>query len=422
MTDRSKKARPKGCIVPLKDGRFQPLIRLSDGSRKRGDPYPLGTTEDEARQKSLADQARAIREGWTSAARAVRLRHSKDAGESCSAWVKAWHNSRISRLSSASHNMGHWNTHLADWLGSKHPKDWTRDDFRKLSAELDRKVEAGEIGWKTAQNAWGTAIKMADDACNSKLDTLRCRDENPALKVRGPDRGAKTVRQYLYPSELLQLVSCSLVPVAFRRAAVIAIYTYTRAGELRALTWEDADIRRGILSITKAVDRETGELKTTKTKTPRLVPIEPALTPLLKIMRKESRGQGLVLPISLEDTPAADLRKWLKAAGVKRQMLFNRSPSVSHIRWHDLRATGITWMAVRGDDPMKIQARAGHSDFNTTQGYVREADILRAGFGAPFPPLPKGFLEAKSDQSLDQTSKNSVNSVTPRGFEPLLPA
>jgi integrase len=45
---------------------------------------------------------------------------------------------------------------------------------------------------------------------------------------------------------------------------------------------------------------------------------------------------------------------------------------VRPIRFHDLRASGITWMAVRGDDPQKIQARAGHTDFNTTQGYIRK--------------------------------------------------
>jgi len=62
------------------------------------------------------------------------------------------------------------------------------------------------------------------------------------------------------------------------------------------------------------------------------------------------------------------------------------------ITWHDLRATGLTWMAVRGDDPLKIQQRAGHSDFATTQLYVRTAEAVRDGFGEPFPPLPAALL------------------------------
>jgi hypothetical protein len=43
---------------------------------------------------------------------------------------------------------------------------------------------------------------------------------------------------------------------------------------------------------------------------------------------------------------------------------------------------------VRGDDPLKIAQRAGHTDFATTQGYIRRAEELRAGYGETFPPLP----------------------------------
>jgi len=60
--------------------------------------------------------------------------------------------------------------------------------------------------------------------------------------------------------------------------------------------------------------------------------------------------------------------------------------------WYDLRATGITWMAIRGDDPLKIMARAGHEDFATTHGYIREAEAVRQGFGDVFPPLPSCLL------------------------------
>src|SRR5208282_3675872 len=59
-----------------------------------------------------------------------------------------------------------------------------------------------------------------------------------------------------------------------------------------------------------------------------------------------------------------------------------------HVTFHDLRATGITWMAVRGDDPLRIKQRAGHSSFSTTEMYIREAENLAAGFGDVFPTLP----------------------------------
>jgi hypothetical protein len=57
-----------------------------------------------------------------------------------------------------------------------------------------------------------------------------------------------------------------------------------------------------------------------------------------------------------------------------------------------LRATGITWTAARGDDPLRIMQRAGHADFETTKIYLREAGNLSVGFGAVFRALPDRLL------------------------------
>ena len=39
---------------------------------------------------------------------------------------------------------------------------------------------------------------------------------------------------------------------------------------------------------------------------------------------------------------------------------------IEDLHFHDLRGTGLTWMAIRGDDPLKIQQRAGHTSFEMT--------------------------------------------------------
>jgi hypothetical protein len=79
---------------------------------------------------------------------------------------------------------------------------------------------------------------------------------------------------------------------------------------------------------------------------------------------------------------------------VTRSELHLRDASHKNITLHDLRATGITWMAVRGDDPLRIKQRAGHSSFSTTEVYIREAENLARGFGDPFPPLPSDLVQA----------------------------
>ena len=66
------------------------------------------------------------------------------------------------------------------------------------------------------------------------------------------------------------------------------------------------------------------------------------------------------------------------------------------ITFHDLRATGITWRAVRGDDVLKIQRAVGHRSLMTTQRYIREAEVIGRDIGEPFPALPKGITESAS--------------------------
>ncbi|WP_437662664.1 hypothetical protein [Sorangium sp. So ce1182] len=73
------------------------------------------------------------------------------------------------------------------------------------------------------------------------------------------------------------------------------------------------------------------------------------------------------------------------------------------ITFRDLRATGVTWMAIRGDEPLKIMGQASHAAFVATQRYVREAEQLAGRFEAVFPPLPASLL---GDDGHDDPSGN----------------
>jgi hypothetical protein len=77
---------------------------------------------------------------------------------------------------------------------------------------------------------------------------------------------------------------------------------------------------------------------------------------------------------------------------VRRPALHEGTATSQNLTCHDLRATGATWMAVRGDDPHKIMHRCGHKSFSTTMLYVREGEAIREGFGEPFPALPDCLL------------------------------
>ncbi len=77
---------------------------------------------------------------------------------------------------------------------------------------------------------------------------------NPANGMRNPDRRTRMARQYLFPSEFLMFIAYERVPIRGRRAVTVAIDTYMRVGELRALTWDDVDIEHGCASVAKSAE------------------------------------------------------------------------------------------------------------------------------------------------------------------------
>jgi len=329
-------------------------------------------------------------------------------GETVAAYSQRWLADRTGRVQSVDDDRARIRLHVLPTLGGLVARTFGRDDVERLRDDLDKKIERGALAWKTAASVWTLVTGMCGDMVNAKKREFRTRDNNPCRDVKPPERGTRKAKQYLYPSEFLQLVSCPAVPLRLRRAVAIAVYTFVRDGELRALRWDggDVDIDHGTLSVTRSLAR-TGAVKSTKSGETRRFAIEANVLPLLRTMHREANAKGPV--VSFRDRHMSrDLRLWLTRAGITRPELHQGSPTRKPITWHDLRATGLTWLAVRGDDPLKIKQRAGHSTFSTTELYVREGEAIREGFGEPFPVLPATALAIVNDSSMTiESSRNS---------------
>jgi integrase len=294
-------------------------------------------------------------------------------------------------------NVGVYRTHIQPVLD----KPWievTPADCERLRDAFDAKALEGKASPKTMFNAWAVFTTAAKAAAGQwkkdKPKKLRVRLDNPCQGIAPPDIDDAKELQWLYPDEVLRLLSCALVPLEARRLYALATYLFVRAGELKALDWSDVDIERGIVSIRVAWDRDTGGVKQTKTgnKGIRRFAIEPALLPLLRAMHAAANGTGPVVTMRQQKWWATDLRKHLEAAQIKRAALFRNDSTSKRLRFHDLRGTGLTWMAIRGDDALKIQQRAGHTSFEMTQKYIRTAEAVGEVIGAVFPALPAGLL------------------------------
>jgi len=389
---------------------------------------------------------------------AISERRPLPAGvESVAEWFKGFHKWKEGRgLSSVGDMRGRAKKWILPALEHKAMADITREDLEGIVRRLDDAIAAfqakgpgaGRLSPSTAANVWGDLQHALEEACSAKDPALRVLSANPAQHVRGPETGAEREGQILYSDELRALLAGKSVrpdgvdvPMYRRRSYAMAVYTKARSSELEALTKTDVDLVHGTITISKQVDRaskatETAPARTatkqTKTKRVRTIDIEPNLRPLVEALIECPAGQGgrLVHMPPPEDR-AELLRKDLKTVGVTREALFvEHDPIRRSIVFHDLRDTGLTHMAVRGDSPIVIQWAGGHTDFKTTQGYIDRGRVEARRIGAPLPPLPPDLAppgdeelseELSEDSALAQLAAMIASFATPTGIEPVLP-
>ena len=415
-------------------GHYRYRITLIDGARPWIDvaPGPRSPLAEARVREVAAERSKIAREkGLRAEDFGLKPRGSRTAplvatlpeGETVAKWTDRWLAARAGRgLSTTPHDRGRLKNYVLPKLGPLAMRAVSRDDIERLVEDLDRLIMLPEdhkdrISWKTASNAWVLVSKMFKDAAGAKQRDLRVRSDNPAAGVAPPEHGERKAKVYLYPSEFRCLVECEQIDRPFRAMYAVAVYTYARAGELEALTWSDVDLEHGVIQINKAIDRETGKVKSTKSGESRRIPIEPELRPLLERLHQERTGERVLWMPDNEDR-AVLLRQHLAQAEVKRADLFVDNDRQKHVTFHDLRATGITWMAVRGDDPLRIKQRAGHSSFSTTEMYIREAENLVAGFGEPFPVLPPDLSgkprNVRESSEIEATPRNDCGATGDR--------
>lgn len=396
-------------------------ITLPDGTRSNRMCMPATMSETMAREKANVLTERAMKGNATR----FSLRNAQDSftGESLVEYIARWCDTRESRgIVTAGEARGILAKWLAPALLEKPMTAIGKNDLEMVVEKLDEAVQERRISWKTAVNVWGLVAKLFRDACSSKVRALRVRESNPADGIAAPERGVKKAKTYLFPNEFLTLVSCEQIPLAWRRSIALAVYLHLRASELRALQWEDVDRERWVILVHRSVDRE-GQACTTKSESTRRFSIEPHVRPLLEALYIESGGKGEIIAIPDDRHLARALRALLKKARVERPDLFIHDRTRKNLTWHDLRATAATWLAIRGENPLTIMQRLGHTEFRTTQIYIREAEAVRDSFGIPFPELPHalhgaGKREVESSSNRPKIPQLSEIIVEAPGIEP----
>jgi integrase len=130
-----------------------------------------------------------------------------------------------------------------------------------------------------------------------------------------------------------------------------------RLGELLSLTWENVDLERGTLRVTAM------NAKTNRT---RVIDLEPITVAELRKICAESRRLPDDRVFGIKTSITTSWRSAKKAAEI-----------TIPTRFHDLRATAITFWLLRGMPMQFAMRRSGHSDHKTFMKYIRSCEEIQ---------------------------------------------
>jgi integrase len=187
-------------------------------------------------------------------------------------------------------------------------------------------------------------------------------ESNPLLKVTKPREPGGRVR-YLDDDERERLLSVcreSSNPDLYP-AVVLALSTGARQAEVMGLTWKRIDLARG-----------TALLDETKNSERRVLPLAgPALALLRERAKVRRIDTDLVFPSKVNPRKPIDLRAPWETA-LKRA-------SIEDFRWHDLRHSAASYLAMNGASLNEIAAVLGHKTLAMVKRYAHLSESHTAG-------------------------------------------
>ena len=140
-----------------------------------------------------------------------------------------------------------------------------------------------------------------------------------------------------------------------------------RIGEALALEWSDIDLKKGIISISKTLNRYQ-ETNTPKSKAGlREVDIDTATVALLKEYKKRQQIQAWQLGRSVSIVFTPFTTKYAYACLLRKRLQGHfKNAGVSDVSFHGFRHTHATIMLYAGIEAKDLQYRLGHSNISMT--------------------------------------------------------
>jgi integrase len=174
-------------------------------------------------------------------------------------------------------------------------------------------------------------------------------ERNPVAKIGMLREPSGRVR-YLSDEEETRLMK-TLSGDADRQRITVLLHTGLRKSEFLGLRWKDVDMRAGVLTIPRSKNGET-----------RHVPLTSKVKALLAALPRALNGATLVFP---NGEGKRDLR-WVE----KTVPAAVSAAKIEDFRFHDLRHTFASRLAMEGVDPLTIKDLGGWKTLSMVQRYA----------------------------------------------------
>lgn len=222
-------------------------------------------------------------------------------------------------------------------------------DQQTLRAALSRAVE-----WKHMDTNPLTGTKKAKEDKNRSIRAMTATEEADALDAFRARRDA-VVKKWQADARKGKQVGPPVPTYLnyFEPAVIVSLDCGLRRGELIALLWADVDLALRTITV-----RGEGA-KSSQTRT---VPLSERVRYTLAKWSGQSGGEGRVFPGATVDSIRA---KW---------RILCRDAKVKGLRWHDLRHTFGSRLAMAGVTLPVVQRLMGHASITTTARYLHATD------------------------------------------------
>lgn len=178
--------------------------------------------------------------------------------------------------------------HIVPTLGERNISELGRREIQEFLTQQkkDGNVRNGEKLSATSTNMMLSVLNLAFEyACDMEYI-----EENPCERVRRTKSEAKKIEAFTVEEQRAIEVEIERSDDRRLHGVLLCLYSGLRIGELLGLTWNDVDLDRGVIKITKTVYREKNEsgtwqlcVDTPKTKASnRVIPLPEYITDMLR--------------------------------------------------------------------------------------------------------------------------------------------